>query len=119
MGSIIEINDTLKISKDRGFPLCLSLEEHIKNPNDSEGLVGVEREFKNPGIRLYNLKPSRVFLVEELPDGKWLYWGHAQITTQMINQDSTSGKYKITKIYDPEYQRLVTINESPKGKSYF
>ena len=32
MGSTIEINDTLKISKDRGFPKGLKLEDHLKDP---------------------------------------------------------------------------------------
>jgi len=40
---------------------------------------------------------------------------------QTIHAESktTSGKYKIIKIYDPAYQKLITINESSEGKSYF
>ena len=30
-----------------------------------------------------------------------------------------SGKFRIIKIYDPEYQELKTRNESPEGLSYF
>jgi len=63
--------------------------------------------------------PTRVFLVEEMPDGKWLYWGNAEVTRNTITHGSTSGKYIITKIYAPEFQRRITIEESPPGKSYF
>ena len=31
MGSFIEINDTLQITKEQGFPRELNLENHLKN----------------------------------------------------------------------------------------
>ena len=31
MGSLIEINDTLQITKEQGFPRELNLENHLKN----------------------------------------------------------------------------------------
>lgn len=118
MGSLIEINDTLKISKERGFPQELKLESHVKDPESSRRFLGKQHNFWNIDDRLYNRPPTRVFLVEEI-DGKWLYWGNAFITSQTMSEGKTSGNYIITKIYLPEFQRQMTIEESPDGKSYF
>ena len=118
MGSIIEINDTLKISKDRGFPKDLRLEDHVLDPESSNRFLNQESHFWNRDERLYHRKPTRVFLVEEI-NGKWLYWGHAIIMRLTIGEGRTDGDYIITKIYNPAYQRLATIEESPQGKSYF
>ena len=71
MGSLIEINDTLKISKERGFPTNLTLELHVKNPSFSSSFINQEFEFWNNGERLYHRLPTRVFLVEEI-EAKWL-----------------------------------------------
>ncbi len=119
MGSQIKINDTLKIRKERGFPAQLSLEEHLRNPDATlPKVTGIKFEFWNTDERLYHRPPTRVWLVEEI-DGKWLYWGHALVRTQTIEPGKTYGEFEIIKIYDPEYQKQVTINESPAGKSYF
>ena len=121
MGSLIEINDTLKISKDRGFPLELRVEQHQNgSPFNLEQFADQVFDFCNPDRRRYHDGGTRVLLVEEI-DGRWLYWGHAQILrqTQDTPKERTEGQFMITKIYDPEYQRLATINESPAGKSYF
>lgn len=119
MGSPIEINDTLKISKERGFPKELNLEEYVRNPElSSEKVAGKQFSFWNEGERLYHRSPTRVFLVEEI-EGKWLYWGHARIKEQTIKENRTEGLFEIIKLYSPEYQKLATNNESPKGKSYF
>lgn len=119
MGSQIEFNDTLKISKARGFPVGLNLEDHLKTPAESQRFVGRTFTFWNPGERIYPRPPTRVFLVEEMPKGDWLYWGHVHIVRQTMIAGKTSGDFKIVKIYDPEYQRLMTKNEAPEGKSYF
>lgn len=118
MGSLIEINDTLKISKDRGFPKNLVLEDYIRNHLAFQDVTNEDFAFWNAGERLYNRPPTRVFLVEEVA-GKWLYWGHAMVTKQIIVPDKTEGAFRIVKLYDPEYQRLATMNEAPAGKSYF
>ena len=121
MGSSLEINDTLKISIERGFPKELTLEANIKGTIPvcvSDNIF----EFWNKGRRCYNTDESRVFLVQEIPpEGKWLHWGHALILEQTYDavKKITRGKFRITKIYDVEYQRLATINEAPEGKSYF
>ncbi len=119
MGSVIEINDTLKISKERGFPTELRLEDHVMDPENSGIFVGQEFDFWNKGERLYHRPPTRVFLVEEMPNGRWLYWGHALIIEQTITDRKTNGRYKISKLYSPEFQKQITIEESPTGKSYF
>ena len=109
MGSVIEINDTLKISKKRGFPLELRLEDHVKNPENSGHFVGQEFKFWNKDERLYHRPPTRVFLVEEMQDGKWLYWGNAVMLEQTIRSGRTEGLYRITKIYQPDFQRRGKI----------
>ena len=119
MGSFIKINDTLKISKERGFPSDLNLESHTLDFEKSIGFIGKEFEFYNVFERLYNRPPARVFLVEEMSDGSWLFWGNAMIVEQTVIQDKTKGIYKIVKIYEPEFQKQITIEESPTGKSYF
>jgi hypothetical protein len=121
MGSIIEINDTLKISKDRGrgFPIGLKREEHMTNPESSNVFLGQEFDFWNDDERLYHRPPTRVFFVEEMPDGKWLYWGNALVSRQTIEDGKTLGRYKITKIYKPDFQRDITNTESPPGKSFY
>ncbi len=119
MGTPIEFNDTLKISKERGFPPALTRERHMQDPTSATKLLVDDFFFWNNGERIYHRAPNRVFLVEEMPDGKWLYWGHAFVLEQTIKDGKTQGRYKITKIYDPDYQMKATIEESPKGKSYF
>ncbi|MFH1188976.1 MAG: hypothetical protein V1652_04000 [bacterium] len=69
------------------------------------------------------MSPTRCFLVQNI-NGKWLYWGKVLIIEQTIQGNSkethtTSGKYKIIEIYDPEYQVQITKHESPDGLSYF
>ena len=118
MGSLIEINDTLKISKERGFPPALTLEVHLKHPEESRIFLRQAFFFWNKDERLYLRPPARVFLVEEI-DGKWLYWGNASVVEQTIKEGKTEGVYRITKLYIPEFQMEITIEESPAGKSYF
>ncbi len=106
MGTTIEINDTLKLTDERGFP--------------ASPTVGCNYEFRLPGQRLFHRPPVRVFLVHEI-DGKWRFVGHAFVLTQQLcsESDTTSGVYRIAKLYDEEYSRLATRNESPAGKSYY
>ncbi len=119
MGSQIELNDTLLITTEQGFPEdVLDLEKHNKNPIGLENMADNIFEFNKLGTRIFHTPPTRCFLVHNI-DGKWLYWGHAIVLEQTINEETTSGKYKIVKIYSPEYQKQVTKNESPEGRSYF
>lgn len=105
MGGLIELNDTLKLKRGNGFPPDVQL--------------GGIYEFSIDGRRLYNLKPSRVFLVEEI-EGKWNYIGHAQILSQSIDPvaDKTTGRFEVTLLYPREYAQLVNRYEAPAGRGH-
>ena len=101
---MIEINDTLQITKEQGFPKELDIKEHLRNPFTAEMFKDQIFEFKNKkSIRVYKTPPVRNFLVENI-DGKWLYWGlihMLEIKHDYIN-NTTSGKCKIIYINKPE-----------------
>ncbi|MFA6410487.1 MAG: hypothetical protein WCW26_02850 [Candidatus Buchananbacteria bacterium] len=125
MGSFIELNDTLQITSDQGFPTeILNLEKHQKQPITLTEVKDKIFEFTDkPKARIYHPAPCRCFLVQNI-DGKWLYWGKIIMLEQTIKgnalaNQTTSGKFKIIQIYDPKYQIEITKNESPDGKSYF
>ena len=121
MGSFVELNDTLQITTEQGFPSDLL---NLQHSVSLETIKNKIFEFHNKsGARIYHLAPLRCFLVHNL-NGKWLYWGKVVILEQTIKTDSqgntfTSGKFKITHIYDPLYQKQITQNETDPGKSYF
>ena len=121
MGSFIEFNDTLQLTTEQGFPKELTLKRHLKKPFTLKDVEGKIFGFKNkPSMRLYHPAPVRVFLVHNI-NGKWLYWGHVYIIEQTIHADTktTSGKFKIVNVYEPEYQKIISKNEVEKGKNYF
>ncbi|MFH0922910.1 MAG: hypothetical protein V1811_02515 [Candidatus Micrarchaeota archaeon] len=124
MGSLIEFNDTLQITQAQGFPSkLLDVRKHQRNPSVAQKLVGRIFAFRNkPVARIYHTPPTRVFLVQNV-GGKWIHWGTCLIVTQTIESTRkgafTSGKFKITQIYDAAYQREHTKHDSPKGKSWF
>jgi hypothetical protein len=104
MGSFIEINDTLRISKNQGFPSVLKIEEHLQQPYLFKDVENEVFTFSNkPDIRVYKIPPVRNFLVEEV-DGKWIYWGLCHILS--ISHDylnkTTSGTFRIIKLNNPE-----------------
>jgi len=85
MGSYIELNDTLQLTTEQGFPIELTLEKHLQHPFTANDFDGKIFSFQNkPNARLFHLAPTRVFLVHNI-DGKWLYWGHAHIIEQTID----------------------------------
>ena len=120
MGSKMIFNDTLQITSEQGFPKELVLEKHLKKPFKLEDFKGKKFSFKKPDFRIYHTPPNRVFLVHNIA-GKWLYWGHCVITEQTLNIEdtSTSGKFIITKIYNPEKQKLMSNTEVPEGCEFF
>jgi hypothetical protein len=130
MGTKIEFNDTLVLTAEQGFPADIfKLTEHSKNPVTLEALGDRIFSFQKDEARFFHLDPVRVFLVQNI-DGKWLHWGQVLIQSQMIEKAfdasgqwqhewMTSGTYKVVKIHHPDYQKLVTINESPANKSFF
>lgn len=124
MGSFIELNDTLQITTQQGFPSeILNLEKHRKDIIRLEDLSETIFSFmEKPNARIYHIPPVRCFLVHNI-EGKWLFWGKVHIIEQKIVSDGensfTSGKFKIIEIYEPEYQTLITKHESIKCLSYF
>ena len=109
MGSVIEINDTLQITSDQGFPEELDYEKHKKKPFIADNFKNKVFEFKDkPKIRIYKLPPVRNFLVHNI-NGKWLYWGLVHIIE--VHHDNvkqtTSGKFKIIYIYTPEEMKYA------------
>jgi hypothetical protein len=122
MGSFIEINDTLQITKEQGFPKELVIDRHLQNPYFLENFKDIVFEFSNkPAIRLYKAPPVRNFLVENI-NGKWIYWGlcHVIETTCDYIDKTTSGKFKIIYINTPEKMKKVheLIDRNP-DTNYF
>ncbi len=105
MGSLIEINDTLKLKRGEGFPEKLE--------------IGEKYPFIINERRLYHLKPIRIFLVEEV-NGLWNYKGHAVILEQTIDatQNETRGIFEVIAIYPEEYSQLANKYEAPEGKAF-
>jgi hypothetical protein len=119
MGSRIELNDTLQITTEQGFPKELTLERHLKKPFTAADFKGKVFSFTKPDIRVFHPAPTRVFLAHNI-GGKWLYWGHALILEQTIHAEAktTTGKFVITKVYTPEHQRSMSKYEVDPGKEY-
>ena len=104
MGSLYEMNDTLQITTEQGFPEELDYAKHKVKAIKAEDFEGRIFEFNGkPNIRMYQLPPVRNFLVQNM-DGKWLYWGliHVIEITHDNVKHTTSGKYKIIYLYTPE-----------------
>lgn len=132
MGSFIELNAILQITSEQGFPVdVLDLKKHQQNPITAEDLKETLFSFHSkPNPRVYLFDPMSVLLVQNI-DGKWLFWGKAQIQSQAINKKldlegnwkegewETYGTYTISDIYEPDYQRIYTIREAIPGKSFF
>jgi hypothetical protein len=131
MGSTLEINDTLQITAEQGFPAqLLELQRHRQSPIPFREVEGKIFEFSNkPGVRIFQTDPVRVYLVQNL-NGRWLFWGHAFIQEQSIRKKApaggpwagewvTGGKFIISALYDPAYQEEFTRRESPPNLSYF
>src|SRR3989344_402512 len=109
MGSIIEINDTLQITQEQGFPTELDFEMHKKAPYSAEQFKNQVFEFHGKkSARVFQLPPVRVFLAQNI-NGKWLYWGHVEILEIRIDgiKKETSGKFRITKIFTVEEMKLT------------
>jgi len=122
MGSFIEINDTLQLTSDQGFPSVLDLEKHLEKPFSAKEFEDKIFEFKDkPSIRLYHSPPVRVFFVEN-KEGRWIYWGLVHIVEikhDYINK-TTSGKFKIIYINTPdEMKKAFDLTDRRKDINYF
>jgi hypothetical protein len=109
MGSYIEINDTLRITADQGFPPELDLTVHLKNPININEVTGKSYKFySKPDIRIYKIPPVRNFLVQEI-DGKWVYWGLCLIHSVVHDyvKKETSGTFEIIRLFSPEEMKMA------------
>ncbi len=122
MGSIIEINDTLQITKEQGFPEELNFELHKKRAFTAIDFKDRIFEFHDkPQIRIYKYPPVRVFFVQNI-SGKWLYWGliHMLELKHDYIKKTTSGKYKIIYINTPEEMKKAhELIDRNKDTNYF
>lgn len=119
---MIEINDTLQITKEQGFPAELDLETHLKSPYRQQDFIDKVFKFKNKKeVRLYKLPPVRNFLVENV-NGKWVHWGlcHViEVTHDNVNK-MTSGKFKIIKLNTPEEMKMASrLIDNKPATAYF
>lgn len=122
MGSIVELNDTLQISKAQGFPDMLDITTHVKHPFTLKDVAGKVFTFqKKANIRLYHAPPVRNFLVENV-NGKWIYWGlvHILEVTHDYQNKMTSGKFVIIHLNTPEEMKQAhhLIDQNP-DTAYF
>lgn len=132
MGSLIEINDTLQITTEQGFPSeIFDREAHLKSPVSLRDVEGRIFKFHNkPRARIFQSDPVRVYFVHNI-NGKWLFWGRIVIEKQIIRkkfeEDGTTwkgewvtdGEYRVIDVYDPKYQEIFTRREAPPGSNYF
>ena len=122
MGSFIEINDTLRISKEQGFPELLDLETHLSKPYDLSEVEEKVFKFTNKvKIRVYQAPPVRNFLVEDV-GGKWVYWGlcHVLSVVHDYEKQETSGSFKIIHLNTPEeMKQAFWLIDRVKSNDYF
>ena len=73
MGSLLEINDTLQITTEEGFPEDLiNLERHRRDPITLDEVKDRIFEFRGkPRPRFFHLDPVRVFWYHSI-NGRWL-----------------------------------------------
>jgi len=125
MGSMVEVNDTLQLTTEQGFPAdILDLAKHRAHPIKLEDVADRLFTFKDkPNARIFQLDPVRVFYYHNI-NGKWLGWGHVMIQSLTLRKNAkglwvTDGTYKIVALYDPHYQEVFTRHETPSGQCYF
>jgi hypothetical protein len=122
MGSFIEINDTLRITKAQGFPAELDLAQHLETPYTLGDVANKVFTFQaKPGIRIYKIPPVRNFLVQEI-DGKWVYWGLCLV--ESVHHDNlrkeTSGIFRIIRLNSPqEMKQAFSLVDTRPELNYF
>jgi len=117
-GEKVELNDTLQLTPEQGFPDFLIWEEHERTPfNASITSKEVFSFQKKPRRRIFHEEGIRVFLVENR-DGKWIYWGlvHILSTSYDKETDTTSGTFKIIHIHPPDVMKTIhrEIDRNPE-----
>ena len=117
----LKVHNTLKISKEQWFIEMLDIEKYL-NGEDYSALIGQWFSFQNkPWLRNLSQTPVRCFLVEN-KGGKSIYRGHCDIVERTLDYQTrtTSGKYKITKLFRPEeIQKAFDIIDGNEETNYF
>ncbi|MEK7540443.1 MAG: hypothetical protein AAB558_04310 [Patescibacteria group bacterium] len=122
MGSFIELNDTLQLTPEQGFPAELSLEQHLKTPFELDQFSGKNFHFQGKsGIRIFHAPPVRNFLVENR-NGKWIYWGLVHIT-QVVHdyvKQKTSGQFFLIYLNSPDEMKVAhDLIDGREDKKFF
>ncbi len=109
MGSFIEMNDTLQITREQGFPKELDLNKHKEKPYSADDFKDKVFSFHSKkDIRVYQQPPVRCFLVENI-NGEWLYW--RQVFILSVEHDyvrkTTLGTYKIVRLFAPDEMKIA------------
>jgi len=128
-GQKVEINDTLAISRFEGFPRDLNYSSFRGDPREvAERFLGYKGSFMKEDYRQFPKDNTPAFLVEKNDEGRWLYWGRVLILDQTRNKlrtgfgsekSNTRGTYVISQIFDITTQKILTVELSPQGKSFF
>lgn len=122
MGSFIELNDTLQLTAEQGFPTELNLEQHLTKPYTLDDVKDKVFSFQEkPDIRIYKIPPVRNFFVENR-DGKWIYWGLVHVIEVKHDnvKKTTSGKFKIIRINTPEEMKSAfELTDTRPELNYF
>ena len=74
MGSFLEVNDTLQITVEQGFPIeLLDLSSHLQKPITLDAVKGKLFSFtRKENARIFHRDPVRVFLVQNI-NNKWYF----------------------------------------------
>lgn len=126
MGSFVELNDTLQITAAQGFPEeILDITRHFKRIITLDEVEGRIFHFKDkPAHRILHPPGNRNYFAQNFGGDaeQWAYWGEVTVLGAQWSESfpqTTSGTYKITKIYDPWYMVAKTWFETDLGKNYF
>jgi len=140
MGPMVEINDTLQLTAEQGFPAdLLDRAAHCRKPITLQDVCKRVFAFQHkPRARIFQLDPVRVYYAHNI-EGKWLFWGRVLIQSLSIEKNRradgslivkprrgepdadwiTSGTYTVLDLYDPEYQEAFTRREAPADRNFF
>ena len=122
MGSFVELNDTLQLTVEQGFPAELDIKRHMEDSIDINTFNNQIFTFTGkPAIRNYHQPPVRVFLVQNI-GGKWVYWGlvHVLSVTHDYLAKTTSGRYRLLYLNDPaEMRQVFKLTDQRREYDYF
>ena len=107
MGSQIEINDTLVITRKQGFPKVLDLKKHLGKSFSLSRFKSKTFTFAGKeGIRVFS-PVNKIFFVEKTSKGEWIYWGIIKILTVSYDytKNTTSGTFKIVHLNTPKQMK--------------